>query len=485
MVARRSSPFPVLAILAVTASACTDGVPLAPEPAVTAAVVAAQRSIARRAPGDRYVIVAKNEVVSEALRAAVAMEGGRVERSMDAIGVLTARGLSTRAITRLRSRLDVEAVGADMAAQWIPPVDEWATRTVGATAGPGGQSDQRGAAFFNQFQWNLRVTRASNAWLVTDQGAGALVCILDTGIDGGHQDLAGKVDPAKSTSFVVTEPTLDDFDGHGTAMAGLVSSNGIGMGSVAPDSKLCGVKVLNRTGSGTFADVTAGVVFAALVDADVINMSLGAYAARDDFGQPVIRALQRAINFATRRGALVVASAGNNGVNLNTDAAGLIVLPAELNNVVSVGATAPVNQQNFDRVASYSNYGNSGVDIFAPGGDFVTGSVIQDLILFPCSRQIEAFDCSGGASYLLGAGTSPAAPHVAGAAAVVESEYRGDQKAAFLQRCLFRGADRVTGVRNDPVYGRGRLNVLGAALCAPVGTVLAGNPARSAEVTAR
>ena len=179
----------------------------------------------------------------------------------------------------------------------------------------------------------------------------------------------------------------------------------------------------------------------------------------------LIKALQRAIDFATRHGVLVVAAAGNDAINLNHDPEDFIAVPAELRHVVSVGATAPVGQQNFDQLASYSDFGSSGVDVFAPGGDFVEGSVQQDLIISACSRYSLFFDCSDGVTYLLGSGTSFAAPHVAGEAAVIESDIPRDQRALRLERCIVEAADPVGNQRKDPVFGHGRINVLNAAAC--------------------
>jgi thermitase len=99
-------------------------------------------------------------------------------------------------------------------------------------------------------QWNIRQIRADDAWLRTPQGSGALVCVLDTGVDPDHIDLAGKVDLGKSVSFVPGESILDFFF-HGTAVASIITSNGIGVASVAPDARLCAVKVLDRNGFGT------------------------------------------------------------------------------------------------------------------------------------------------------------------------------------------------------------------------------------------
>jgi subtilisin family serine protease len=201
--------------------------------------------------------------------------------------------------------------------------------------------------------------------------------------------------------------------------------------------------------------------------------SLAAEIPRDDLRQfhseikELIKGLQRAVNYARKRGTLSVAAASNS--NLNRNERDFIVLPADLHQVVSVGATAPVAQINFDRVASYSNYGKREVDVFAPGGDFAEGGVIEDLILSACSSVTAdpglSICTTSPDWYLFSAGTSFAAPHVSGEAAVIESSFPGDQSAERLEHCILVSADRITGVGRDPVYGKGRINVLGGAKC--------------------
>lgn len=257
---------------------------------------------------------------------------------------------------------------------------------------------------------------------------------------------------------------------HGTFVASLVTSNGLGMASVAPDARLCAVKVLDETGTGSFAGVIAGMMHAARVGADVINLSLGAYFSKKEPGaRQLVRALQRAVNFATRRGTLVVASAGNDAINLDRDARDFIHVPSQLDDVLSVGATAPFNQTNFDALASYTNFGRTGVDVMAPGGDLLPGgdeAFGRDLILSACSHfQTQLpFSCST-TSYVLGGGTSFAAPHAAGTAAVAESQRRSNQSAERLSECVTRGADDLGRRGVDRLYGKGRVNVLGAARC--------------------
>ena len=169
--------------------------------------------------------------------------------------------------------------------------------------------------------------------------------MLDTGTDPGHLDLNGKIDLAKSTSFVASEPFIEDFNFHGTFVSALISSNGFGMASVAPDARLCAVKVLDFTGHGSFGDVISGIVYAADQGVDAINMSLGAYIDLNQFGaKDLVRALQAAVDYARSKGVVVVVSSGNDGRDLDADAANFLEVPAPLKAGLSVGATAPPAQ---------------------------------------------------------------------------------------------------------------------------------------------
>jgi len=201
-----------------------------------------------------------------------------------------------------------------------------------------------------------------------------------------------------------------------------------------------------------------------VADADVINLSLGAYIdLRDPADAQLAEILQLVVDYVTRHGSVVVAAAGNDALNLDRDPRRLLVVPAQLKNVVSVGATGPVDQVDFDRLASYSNFGGrSGIDLVAPGGDFV-GTTVIDLVLSACSQyQVTLpFTCTPF-DYILAAGTSEAAPHVAGALAVIGSTRRWHRQPAALNRCLEGGADRVGP---SWIFGAGRLDVLAAVRC--------------------
>jgi subtilisin family serine protease len=394
--------------------------------------------------------------------------GAKVLRAHPELALAVVEGMDDAGAAALRSDPSVAFVAPDYEMNWIPEAERIPGQRLQIAAGQvTPASDQSDAFFFDTYQWNMRIIEADDAWLATNQGAGALVCVLDTGVDPGQQDLVGKVDLTKSFSLVVSEPFIEDLNFHGTHVSGTVSSNGIGTASVAPDATLCAIKVLGASGSGTFSDVISGIIIAGLVGADVINMSLGAYIDRTLPGvSDLIAALTDAVAIARSLDAQVVAASGNNGAHLDEDG-DMIVLPAQIAGVLAVTATGPVNQMNFDQLAPYANVGGrrpNGVNIAAPGGNPSASPLeLRDWILAPCSR----FVCGADGFYIFAFGTSMAAPHVSGAGAVVESQFAGNQNARFLDRCILNNADVIlnpkTG-RPDKKYGRGRLNVYNAAL---------------------
>jgi subtilisin family serine protease len=155
---------------------------------------------------------------------------------------------------------------------------------------------------------------------------------LDTGFSLDHPDIAGQYDPTCTADMtgagIAYGPNSDDPTGifsHGMHVAGIVAAamNGIGTIGVAPEAKLCLVKVLFNDGRGSFEDIAAGIIYAADKGLDVINMSLGFGIAKS--GDPGLYTAReaaelknfhaRAVRYAYQRGALVIAAAGNDGVD--------------------------------------------------------------------------------------------------------------------------------------------------------------------------
>jgi serine protease len=213
------------------------------------------------------------------------------------------------------------------------------------------EADGEARAFGQAIPYGVTMVNAPSVWPTT-KGAGAVVAVLDTGVDFDHPDLAGRV--IASQRFDGLAGAAFDGHGHGTHVAGTVAAldNEVGVVGVAPQVDLIVGKVLTDAGVGTWADVVAGIDWAVASGADVINLSLGSL-------EPPPTAVQGACDAAVAAGVIVVAAAGNS----NTDAPHY---PAVYPSVIAVGATGPLLQR-----ASFSNFG-AWVDLAAPGAEVLS-----------------------------------------------------------------------------------------------------------------
>jgi len=237
-----------------------------------------------------------------------------------------------------------------------------------------------------EITWGVNRVQAPAAWatcetekIKTCEGAGVKVAVIDTGIDYTHPELSGKVDGGYSAITKTSNPAdYRDDQGHGTHVAGTIAAkkDGKGVVGVAPQARLYAVKVLDADGSGNLSDVIEGIVWAAVNKMDVANMSLGA---------PIdSEAMKRAVRFARGSGVVIIAAAGNSG--------GSVGFPGAYEDVLAVAAS-----DSKDKLAQFSSRGPE-VDLIAPGVDVLSARL-----------------GGGFASY---SGTSMAAPHVAGLAAI-------------------------------------------------------------------
>ena len=264
---------------------------------------------------------------------------------------------------------------------------------------------------------------------------------------------------------------FDDFNFHGTHVGGIVNTNGIGTAGVAPHSTLVVVKVLNCAGFGSFIDIIHGILYAASIPVDVINMSLGADVPNTPATTPLLNALTAAVQVAVDAGVYVVASAGNSARQLpEVEGEGeLVSVPRQSHpDLACVSATGPFAQTNFDALASYSNFGEEAISVAAPGGDFLAllaglDPFGLDLIISPCSPS--AIPNPGGLpfvcspfSYVSVAGTSQAAPHVSGTGAMVKAQtpsLSGEDLKEIIE-------DSTDEVGSENTHGEGRINIFSA-----------------------
>jgi len=300
-------------------------------------------------------------------------------------------------------------------------------------------------------QWGMVKAQAPQAWEVTTGSSSINIAILDTGVDLDHPDLANKI--ISNVNFSGSA-SVDDYYGHGTHVAGIaaaITNNGIGVAGLGCNSTIMNVKVLDDSGMGTYSWIASGIIWAADNGAELINMSLG--------GSSGSSALKDAVDYAWSKGVVVVAAAGNDGSTTPS-------YPAYYANCIAVAAT-----DASDAMAYFSTYGKW-VDVAAPG-----------LSIYSTLRN-------NGYGYK--SGTSMAAPHVAGLAALVfttVSDVNGDGKLNDEVRsrveitCDDIGVSGIGHGRINAARAVGNVPVLSGSITGSITDARDGSPVLGAAVT--
>jgi subtilisin family serine protease len=399
-----------------------------------------------------YLVVGHSSVAVKAVRGA----GGKVVASYPQIGVVVAYSRDSRFATRVRRTRGLE-VGATRTTKI--PVSFFAPRKDVTFTGGGSPPG---------------VPSEGTAWNTTVVGTGTgssrvTVGVLDTGVDDTHPDLA--VDTRKSVSCVsgwadrsygAWRPTLD---GHGTHVAGTIAAarNGIGVVGVAPGVRLASVKLAERDDNETAESMICGFMWAASHGFQVVNNSYVSIPWR--FNCPnqadqalILKAVGRAVAYAQKRDVLVVASAGNEGIDLNnrkvdgespTDGTpptrdidnSCLRLPSDFPGVLRVSAV-----DSHLSLGGFSNWGLGRISVAAPG--------------------VDVWSTWPGGGYRRLSGTSMAAPHAAGVAALIAGEHPA-WNAKHLTKALSASAtptpcpDSVCTTSGDQTsfYGHGIVKV--------------------------
>lgn len=327
-----------------------------------------------------------------------------------------------------------------------------------------------------KYQWHMRQIGMPEAWKLAD-GNGVIVAVLDTGVgyeDYGKfhvlPDLKG-ITFVKPYNFINNTTHAGDDHGHGSHVTGTIAQvthNGIGVTGVARNVKIMPLKVLSAGGSGSVAGIADAIRYAADNGAKVINMSLG--------GAFPSRVLKKAVEYAYKKGVVVVCAAGN-------ESRGKVGYPAAYPGAIAVAAT-----QYDETTTFYSNYGKD-IDIAAPGGntrvdqngDGMPDGVLQNTIVIGDPTKDDYF------GYM---GTSMASPHVAGVAALIVGE--GVTDPDMVEKILKDTARKPKNEKDYSTdkYGAGIIDAPAAVLKAraegggwqlAVGLLLAGAVAASAR----
>ena len=313
---------------------------------------------------------------------------------------------------------------------------------------------------FYLFQWHLDNPVSGgidmeSAWDL-NTGSGVIVAVIDSGVAYENYN-AGKgkkyfkapdlanTNFASGYDFVNDDEHPNDDNSHGTHVTGTIAqstNNEIGVAGVAFNAIIMPIKVLNKEGSGTYADIAEGIRLATDNEAKVINLSLG--------GPVPATYLEEALAYAYNAGVTIVAAAGN-------DATDTPSYPAAYDDyVISVGAT-----RYDETLAYYSNFGPN-IDLVAPGGDLTVdqngdgyGDGVLQNTFNPTTKKTSEF------SYWFLQGTSMASPHVAGVAALVISLGNATSPDEVRQALESTSKDLGASGRDD-TYGHGLVNAFAA-----------------------
>jgi subtilisin family serine protease len=416
---------------------------MTPRALLVAAIAVLALAFAGSASAQRYVVLYHDVAPPGLAEAQVQQAGGSVIAAYHRLGVVVADSSDPGFEAAIESSRLV--AGAAATAEYASAAGVEA----GASAATRDPPDQDGDTF-SGLQWGSRQIKADKAHRVVRGNRGVLVGVIDTGVDATHPDIDDNLDRERSVSCVGGAPdrdpaAWDDDSGHGTGVSGIIASekNGIGIVGIAPKVRFAAIKASVRDGARDVflpEAVICAFVWAGRTGVDVANNSYSVdsaivegttnFCATDPNQAVVIEAVRRAVRFARIRGVSVVASAGNTELDMAADPC--VRLPSELPRVITVAATGL-----FGVRASYSNFGLGVIDVAAPGGALDQGTPPEGLVLgpWPAVFQVPRLLCDPPADpcpppdgaprsyYRFAFGTSEAAAHVSGVAALVLSHY--------------------------------------------------------------
>ena len=303
-------------------------------------------------------------------------------------------------------------------------------------------------------QWGLHKAQFLKAWEKTTGDKNVVVAVIDTGLDGTHDDFART--KIKTGYNVLTQTAIkrrmnSDDNGHGTLISGVIAAsanNDKGIAGAAYGVTLMPIKALDADGTGSSTDISEAIVWAADNDADVINLSLGGIGFAHD------TVLANAITHAFNKNVVIVAAAGNDvavtGGNLDKEPVFPICHDNGQNMIIGVTAT-----DSKDLKPNFANYGKACVDVSAPGRRILS--------------TVNIDPSNGGAapdSYAYASGTSLAVPYVSSQAALLRSLYPNASNRQIRDR-IIGTSDNIDSLNISQcanqscagLLGGGRINV--------------------------
>jgi lantibiotic leader peptide-processing serine protease len=433
-----------------------------------ALVAALPQKDARAADEQTFIVLYKGNGLPEGAAGAIEAAGGTFVFGYPQIGVAIAKSTDPGFALNLRNDASVAGVSASarFAAQVKPAGGALATS---ADAGVDIPVDDSLEPFFTN-QWDMTQIHVPEAHAITSGDPSVVVGDIDTGVDFVHPDLAANIDFSRSVSCIGGVPNQspaawDDDAGHGNHTAGIIAAraNGLGIIGVAPNVKLAAIKAGDADEFLVPDAVICAFVWAADHGIAVTNNSYYVdpwlYNCKNDPEQRAIwEAERRAIRYALSKNVTVVSILHNQSDDLahpqvdvlspdfppgseeeRTVTNACAVIPVEVPGVIGVSA----NGRLLDK-AWYSNYGVGVTQLVAPGGDSVFQGGLTGEVLSTYPHRFVGFVANGNplAKYQFLQGTSMAAPHVAGVAALMISRF-GPMTPGQLQAHLYNTADPV------------------------------------------
>jgi subtilisin family serine protease len=507
------------------------GAAIVPAAASQASDSSTAESSSAESATNAYLVLYADDASAEAAHAAIAAAGGQIAHENTAIGLAEVWSDNADFLAQVKADASVKGAARDRSIGTSEPgrgykfaderLQEERAQKRPHSGGPA-VKPAPGTEALSGYQWDMEmigVLDSDGEPQLEERGAGVLVGVIDTGIDGNHPDIAPNFSNSLSRNFTTDMPDIDgpceyadcvdppnvDHDGHGTHVAGTIASplNGLGITGVAPEATLVNIRAGQDSGFFFLGPTVAALTYAADAGIDVVNMSFyvdpwlyNCPSAADYIsaaeGKPtpeeleeqrmIYDAMHAALDYAHQAGVTMIAAAGNGATDLDaatrfddtspdyplgteyerTVTNQCLDLPSEGPNVMSVSAVGPSGIK-----ADYSNYGVSEITVAAPGGYFrdffgtkqfrsalseiwapypevVAASLGEinkgggvpsnEFVLRSCTKE-------AGCSYYQGIqGTSMAAPHVTGVAALVIGALGGDADPDLVRAIIEQSA---------------------------------------------